>query len=174
MTIPLFKFPSIPRDFEIFAYKSTSSATTNTRTILLMLSRKDRRNPATANMPPIASASFGLILPEGIGRWGFCIASSFLSKKSERYNPAVQPIIGINNARIAIFKGGKLPKAMHDPAKLTSPHHITVYSLHVSKWAKSLSFMVNFDLELSFNRNNPRCNLVIKIIRFKPYIFNKH
>ena len=93
---------------------------------LFRLSRKDRANPVNANMPPIASASIGLILPDGIGLCGFCIASSFLSKKSDRYNPAVQPIIGINNARSAIFKGGKLPKAMHDPAKLTSPHHITV------------------------------------------------
>jgi hypothetical protein len=32
----------------------------------------------------------------------------------------------MNKARSAILKGGRLPKAMHDPAKLTSPHHTTV------------------------------------------------
>ena len=126
VTIPLFKFPIIPRDFEIFAYKNTRNATTNTSMTLFKLSRNDRAKPVIANMQPIASASIGFILPDGIGLCGFCMASSFLSKKSERYNPAVQPIMGMNKARSAILKGGRLLKAMHDPTKLTSPHHTTV------------------------------------------------
>ena len=109
VTIPLLRFPMIPRDLEILAYAITRKATTKTNITLFRLSRNDRINPIIANMPPIASASIGLILPDGIGLCGFCIASSFLSRKSARYSPAVQPIIGINKARRAIFKGGRAP-----------------------------------------------------------------
>ena len=46
---------------------------------------------------------------------------------------------------------------MHEPAKLTSPHHTTVYNLQVSKCAKSLSLRVNFELNPAFNSNDPPC-----------------
>lgn len=95
------------------------------------------------NIPPAINASLGLILPEGIGRWGFSIASSFRSRKSERYRPAIQPHIGAKITKMVMCKGGSDFQVRQAPARLTSPHQRTVYGLQVSIWAKSFSFIDN-------------------------------
>ena len=98
-----------------------------------MVKKNDRKKPVNAKSVPVINASFGEILPDGMGRCFFPIASRFLSRKSDAYKEAIQPIRGIKKDKIIILNGGVPLYARQAPTRLTRPHHTNVYGLHVSR-----------------------------------------
>ena len=65
---PLLMFPRIPFDLNIFVYMSTRMATIQANNTLYIVKKKERKKPKRAKSEPAIRASFGKILPEGIGR----------------------------------------------------------------------------------------------------------